>query len=263
MIHLGRAAFLFGVASYSGISFHLLGIGWASLGGLFITITLALYFYALSREDASRIAPIIATTPVFTFGIASVLFGEWPTALEVTSLLVVVAGIVAINLQPARGTIGFTKMKPFLAALTSSFAAASAFIAMDKATQHIDPVSADAFRTLCVGLFVGLFVWRKALIRSARTALSDRETLVLFLITEGVIAVGFMALFTYAVSVGPVGPVSTIVTAITPVAVFVAATILSKSGSGFLAEKTDRGTLALKLIGTTLVVAGIVALRAG
>lgn len=249
------------MASYSGISLHPAGVAWAAVAGLFIAMTLGLYFYALALEDVSRIAPIIATSPVFTFVIASLVFGERATTLQIAGLLIVTFGILVISLQPTGRKIGFTRMKPFLAALASSFTAAWVFIAMDEATQHIDPISLEAVRTLCVGIIVGLFTWRTASLRSARKALANKETLFLFFTAEGALAVSFMLLFAYAVSVGPVAPVSTVTTAVAPVVVFVAATILSKWRWGFLDEKTDGRSLTLKLAGTALVVLGVLALK--
>ena len=70
-----------------------------------------------------------------------------------------------------------------------------------------------------------------------------------------------MLLFAYAVSVGPVAPVSTVTTAVAPVVVLATATILSKWQGGFLGEKTDGWALTLKLVGTALVVLGVLALK--
>ena len=226
-----------------------------------MSLAISLYLYALSLEDVSRVVPLFSTTPVFTFAIASLVFGERATATQIFGLLLATAGVVVIILKPEARKIGFISMKALVAVMATAFVIAWLFVAMDRASQHIDPVSVEAVKSLCSGVLIGVLTWRANSFRLARTALANRETLVLVVAIYGAGAGIVMVLIAYAVSIGPVGPVSTVTTALAPVVVLTAATILGKWGRGYIIENTDRRTLMLKVVGTGLVILGLIALR--
>ena len=261
VIHIVRAALLSTIAFSSGTSLNTTGIVWSLAAGACMAISLALYFYALSLEETTRVAPVIATIPAFTFLIAILLFHESISALELFGLMVIVLGSIVINMRPMNKRLRFLNKKALCAAVASSFCAAWGFVSMDKATVHSDPFGTELVRTLAVGVLIGLVYWRRARLRAAWVALARTETAILFVACEGVLAAGFMLLFSYAVSVGPVGPVSAIATAISPIAVLIGATALSTGRWNVLGESVDRQTLTLKIVGTGFIVWGIFSLR--
>lgn len=261
VIHMVRAALLFAIAFPSGTSLNTTGIAWSLAAGVCIAIALALYFYALSLEETTRVAPVIATTPAFTVLIAILLFHESIAALELLGLVVIVLGSIVINLRPMDNRLRFLNKKALCAAVASSFCAAWALVAMNQATVSSDPFDTELVRTLAVGVLVGLVYWRRARLRAAWVALARTETAILFVACEGVLAAGFMLLLSYALSVGPVGPVSAIATAISPIAVLIGATALSTGRWNVLGESVDRQTLTLKIVGTGFIVWGVFSLR--
>ena len=261
VIHIVRAALLFAIAFPSGTSLNTTGIAWSLAAGVCIAIALALYFYALSLEETTRVAPVIATTPAFTVLIAILLFHESIAALELFGLVVIVLGSIVINLRPMDNRLRFLNKKALCAAVASSFCAAWALVAMNQATVSSDPFDTELVRTLAVGVLVGLVYWRRARLRAAWVALARTETAILFVACEGVLAAGFMLLLSYALSVGPVGPVSAIATAISPIAVLIGATALSTGRWNVLGESVDRQTLILKIVGTGFIVWGVFSLR--
>ena len=70
-----------------------------------------------------------------------------------------------------------------------------------------------------------------------------------------------MLLVNYAVSVGPVGPVGILLTSISPVTVLIIASVLSTQRLRIFEEVLNRETLSYKILGTLLVISGVVVLR--
>ena len=260
-VHMIRASLLLVIAFPSGISLNTPGVAWSLAAGVCIAITLAFYFYALSLEETSRIAPVVSTTPAFTVLISIMVFRESLSVFQLSVLLVIIIGSFVINLRPANDRLRFLGIKPFAAAVASAFFAAWALVFINQSTMNISPVNTELIRTLVVGLSVGLITWLKAQLRAAWIALARPQTAILFIVGELVIATGFMLLTTYALSVGPVGPVSAMTTAISPVAVLIGATVLSTGRWNLLGESVDSRTLLLKTVGTGLIVWGVFSLR--
>lgn len=261
VIHVIRTTVLFSIILTTGTSLNIGGIIWASIAGASVVFTALFYFYALAREDASRIAPVLAVVPAFTIIFAVLLFRDIPTYLQIFGLIIASTGIFILAVKPENGRLYFAKKIPFLAALASSFFAAWVMIALDEASSHISVLTSEAFRTLAVSIILPLVFFRKKHFAGVYKSLRNYKTLTLFFIAEGVLAPGFMLLTNYAVSVGPVGPIGIIFTSISPVTVLIIASILSTSRLQILDEVLNRETLAYKILGTLLVISSVVALR--
>lgn len=260
-IHICRAVVLFGIAFPSGISLDTAGTLWSLAAGVSTGLALKLYFYALSVEDSTRVAPLVATTPAFTVLIAILLFRESISTMQLFGLAVIVLGSIVISLRLVNNRLRFFNKKAMWAAAASSFFASWIMLSIDQATLHNDPLDTEIVRALTTGVFVGLVSWRKEPLRSAWATLAKTETAILFVVCEGVLAAGFMLLLSYSMSVGPVGPVSAIVTATTPVAILIGVTALNTVGWNVLSEPTSKQTLLVKIAGTVLIVSGIFSLR--
>ena len=261
LIHVIRAAVLFSLILNSDASINTGGIIWASIAGAAVVLTAISYFYALAREDASRIAPVLAVVPAFTIIFAALLFGHIPTYLQISGLIIASSGIFVIAIKPIHGRLYFARKIPLLAALVSSFFAAWVMIGLDQASAHVSVLTSEAFRTLAVSLVIPIVFFRKKHFAGVYKSLRNYKTLILFFLAEGVFALGFMLLVNYAVSVGPVGPVGILLTSISPVTVLIIASVLSTQRLRIFEEVLNRETLSYKILGTLLVISGVVVLR--
>ena len=261
LIHILRSAILFTVILATNASINIAGITWASIAGACVVLTAIFYFYALAREDASRIAPVLAVVPAFTIIFSAVLFRDIPTTLQIVGLIIGSSGIFVIAIKPINGRLYLAKKKPLFAALASSFFAAWIMIALDEASIHVNIVTSETLRTLAVSICIALVFFRKKHFAGAYKSLRNHKTFTLFFIAEGIFALSFMLLVNYALSIGPVGPVGIILTSISPVTVLFIASILSTSRLQIFNEVLNRGTLAYKILGTLLVISGVIAIR--
>jgi len=235
------------------------GILWAAASGVFWAVGMSLYFCGLSMEEVSRIAPMQAITPVFTVIIAVLLFGEEMTPTQWGGMLTVVAGVVLINLRPEGGRIRFVRRKTFVVLLASAACLAWGFITTDEATERMNAMSTEAFRTLVKGASILALTWRPRHTPLVLRTLRSPRVAGAMLFNEGILALVAMLTFAYALSAGPVALVSTIFSA-WPLGVLVLSTILSTPLWNVLGEPLDRRTLGMKAAATALIVAGIAAI---
>jgi uncharacterized membrane protein len=70
------------------------------IGGILNAIAVILYVRAIQVSDLSLTVPIVALTPLFLLLTAPVLVGEYPNAIDVLGILLIVLGAYVLNLQP-------------------------------------------------------------------------------------------------------------------------------------------------------------------
>jgi drug/metabolite transporter (DMT)-like permease len=236
------------------------GIPWALGSGFVWVVGIILFFYALSTEEVSRVAPMMAIAPLFTASFAVLLLGEPMALAQWAGMLGVVVGAILLNLGLHDGGLRFTRKRPFVALLTAAALLGASFIVADQAVSRMNVLATQALRDLTLGAGVLAVAWRPRYTAQVMTALRDRRTLGLFLLAVGLLTPLSLLTFVYALAVGPVARVGAVFGS-WPLGVLVLSLALSTPLWNVLGEQLDRNTIALKAIATILVVGGVVAVR--
>ena len=219
---------------------------------------LAMMFWGYKLEEASRASAIIHTFPVFVAILAVLFLGETLGLSQWIAIFVVVSGAITISLWGASNgrIIRFNKGLPVL--LGASLFTALALLTGKYALEELPLWFVYSLRNYGMAT-IFLFLWRPGAFRQLYRALTNKQTLIVLLLAEFILAPLAVMLNVAAINLGPVSLVST-VTATRPVFVFVYGSILSISAIRLLDEPLELKTLAVKLGAIIMIVAGIAAL---
>ncbi|MBO55542.1 MAG: hypothetical protein CL886_07760 [Dehalococcoidia bacterium] len=219
---------------------------------------LAMMFWGYKLEEASRASAIIHTFPVFVAILAVLFLGETLGLSQWIAIFVVVSGAITISLWGASNgrIIRFNKGLPVL--LGASLFTALALLTGKYALEELPLWFVYSLRNYGMAT-IFLFLWRPGAFRQLYIALTNKQTLIVLLLAEFILAPLAVMLNVAAINLGPVSLVST-VTATRPVFVFVYGSILSISAIRLLDEPLELKTLAVKLGAIIMIVAGIAAL---
>ena len=230
----------------------------AGAAGLSWGCALGLMFLGYKYEEASRASAIIHTFPVFVALMAVTLLGETLAGGQWVAIVVVVAGAFAISLRGSSGGMPVRLNRAFPILVGASLFTALAHLTNKYALEELSVLFVYAVRNLGMG---GIFLclWRPGTLGELSRALRQKETLVLLILAEYLLAPAAILLNVTATSLGPVSLVSTL-TATRPLFVFIYGTILSVPALHLLNEPLDRNTLGVKLVSVVAIIGGIAAL---
>ena len=230
----------------------------AGVSGFCWSAVLAMTFWGYKLEEASRASAIIHVFPVFVALMAVAVLGESLAAGQWMAIIVVVAGamLVSLRVSAGGGMARLTRALPVL--MGASFFTALAYLTGKYALQEVSVWTFYPIRSFFMAAGF-LFIVRPEAFRQLLRALRDRNTLVLLIVSEFILApLGSLAL-AGATSLGPVSLVATVI-ATRPFFVLIVSTVLSTPRIRMLDEPLQRNTLALKAVSVVLIVGGTSAL---
>lgn len=214
-----------------------------------------LMYRALSKTDASRVWPVLNISPVFIAVFAVLLLDEHLGGWQWASVLVAVGGTILVSLQPGAGG-GVRLDRTFAILLVASMFVAAGQLLSKYGLNEVPVLT--AFWLMRFGMFISLSInLRPQAIRGILASTRQPLALGLVLFAELLLFPFSVFLMIRALSIGPVALVSTLLATV-PVWVFILSTALSTRRWNLLNEPLDKKTLALKGMGTALIVAGIV-----
>lgn len=225
----------------------------AFLGGIVFIWALYFYFRGLRREELGRFVPLLHTKPLFVALLALVFVGEVLTLQKYAGILVVVAGAAAISFKKVKGR---QKMSRALAFVLASVVLLSIQLVMVKwVLGHI------GYWEMLLHTFLGTFASSLALFGGR----GNRERFVGFIRDRGggllalnnVAAAVALVINAVAISLGPVALVATI-NAVQPLFVLLLAVGFSLWKPYVLEEDIGGPVMVQKLLGTLLILVGIV-----
>ena len=230
----------------------------AGVSGFCWSAGLAMTFWGYKLEEASRASAMIHVFPVFVALMAVAFLGESLAAGQWMAIIVVVAGAMQVSLRVSAGggMARLTRALPVL--MGASFFMALAYLTGKYALQEVSVWTFYPIRSFFMAAGF-IFVVRPEAYRQLLRALRDRNTLVLLIVSEFILApIGSLAL-AGATSLGPVSLVATVI-ATRPFFVLIVSTVLSTPRIRMLDEPLERNTLALKAVSVVLIVGGTSAL---
>jgi|TARA_B100000315_G_scaffold249922_1_gene281892 drug/metabolite transporter (DMT)-like permease len=228
----------------------------AVASAVFRLTSLTIMIYTLRTEEVSRVVPAFHIYPVFVAIIAVPLLKEVLSSLQWLAIVIVVAGAVIVSAKRNQGgTITWLgKLFPLL--FGAGLLMAIADVASKYALDFISFWNMYWINALCMaGIFL-LVSLRPRIIKELINMRRRSSSIGLLVLNEMLAVIGILLVFR-AMENGPVSLVSTI-TGSRPIFVLIFVLILNRFRSGFLIEgQSDKGTLALRVIATAMIVGGI------
>jgi uncharacterized membrane protein len=167
-----------------------------------------------------------------------------------------------VSYKPTSGRRGFIRGKAFIILLSGAFFTALALVVTKQATEEVNVFQIQGLRGIGMGVAMTIFLARPSRMREVKQALSNRKGMLLFGISEGIIAPCAALLVILSLSLGPVSLVSA-ASSVRPLLVLVMSSALSTSYWNVLNEPLDKNTLGIKAISTILVGLGLTGLAVG
>ena len=219
-------------------------------------ISLVIMFLVMSREDVSRVIPVIATSPVFVAVLATIYLQEDLSVIHWAAIVVTVAGAALISLRwtdhSQKELLGSSF---FLLLLASALVAGGQFLSK-VALEEMSVLNLHVLRNVGLGMACMLIPLRPSIIRETRQVLADRKGTGVLVLNEGIIALVASLLTLWSIALGPVSLVVTVMST-RPLFVFVMSVLLSFGVWKMLEEPLDRGTVVRKMVFTAIIVAGV------
>ena len=234
----------------------------ALVSGVFYGLGAHILIHSLYTQEVSRAIPVYQTYPIFTALIAFFFLSERLDAVEWLAVFAVVAGAVLISSGPGVAR-GFMPGKTFMLLMLGSLIEGSSFVFGKSAVDELPVLFAHALRMLALGGVLLAFNLRRRPYADLRLFVRWRSPALAYMaVNQFIVANGSLFLLLWGLSLGP----ATLVTALSSLRTFflVAFTIvLSLVWRGALGEVTTRGTVAVKLASTALIVGGAVVIALG
>ena len=219
-------------------------------------ISLVIMFLVMSREDVSRVIPVIATSPVFVAVLATVYLQEDLSVIHWAAIVVTVAGAALISLRwTGHNQKELLGSSFFLLLLASALVAGGQFLSK-VALEEMSVLNLHVLRNVGLGMACMLIPLRPSIIRETRQVLADRKGTGVLVLNEEIIALVASLLTLWSIALGPVSLVVTVMST-RPLFVFVMSVLLSFGVWKMLEEPLDRGTLVRKMVFTAMIVAGV------
>ena len=263
IVYVGFAQILLGLSVLPvaiDSDFPINGIVIATLSGILSGMYLVLMFTIMASQDVSRVVPVVSTYPIFVAILAFFFLNENVTILTMLGILVTVVGAALVSLGPAKN--GAESERSDIKALLLLVAACLFF----GLSQFVSIIIAD-----------DMTIWGQFLLRGVGGGIVCMSLIILPGVYNGVLKVGknprslaliagtegflvfFAILFFFlAVYSGEVYLVSTAM-ATRPLFVFILGTLASIPILKLLNEPLYGKAFLIRIIGTIMTVAGVVA----
>jgi len=232
-------------------------IGWAVLSGLLWGIGSLFLFYLLLEREASKTIPIFQTFPAFVAPMAVVFLGEELALYQWAAIIAVVSGAVMNSIIRDDVYGGLALDRVFYVLIGASIVAAAANIAGKLAVDSLEVLQAHGLRVLGMsGLMLLVSLRPEPLKEVWGFARRKSPALGIFGLNEFVVANTGMLINLWAISLGPVSLV-TAVTATTSLFLLAYGFALALLFKGALGEQLSAGSVAVKIVSTAVIVAGV------
>lgn len=224
--------------------------------GFIIIYTFLPYFYAISREDVSKVMPLFQFYALFILVSSIIFLGEILSTIRYAGFAVMFSAGMLMTVEKVKGR--FTLNKTLLLVMGASAIMAASMILLK--FFYLTESFWNGFFWFNIGGFLGTLSF--LLIPGTASNLKsdihqlNLKILALVLLTTIITLFGDMSLL-FAIKSGPISLVS--VVGSTQIAIlFVMTLLLSKYFPKILKEKTDRKTLLTKTFAIGLMIIGLI-----
>ncbi|MBU2608411.1 MAG: DMT family transporter [Chloroflexi bacterium] len=219
------------------------------------TVAISIMLHIMTREDVSRVIPVVHTFPIFVAILAVLLLGESLVSLQWFAIVIVVGGAVLVSLRQSPTGANVRLGRSFGLLFISSLLIAVADVASKFALGYISFWNMYYIGAICMSAGFLVMSLRRSVFEELRSMPQRNSALALMVFNEMLAPVGIVLSF-WAIERGPVSLVSTILST-RPIFVFIYALVLGRALPLFLEWRPTRGTLVLRLVATAMIVGGI------
>ncbi len=233
--------------------------GWpvfmAVLSGITRAASVIMMLYLMKDQEVSLVIPIANTYPIFVVLLAIPLLGETVNPLQWLAVATVVLGVLFASVRPRRGGRMAWLGKPLVLLACSSILWALSDVMAKYALDYVSTWNMYWISHLILPLAFFSISLRRSVFREIMS-FSKRNSSILMVTLNETMAVTALILFYWSMQRGPVSLVSAVYS-IRPLFVFIYAVIISRFSHLLLEEKSDKGTLLLRLVAILLITSGI------
>ena len=216
--------------------------------GLVQGCALLLYFTSISKEEISRIGPLLALVSVFTVLLAAFMFDERFSPIVYIGILLVIGGSFLLSIRSLNPRFWFHSSILILIAATFLFAVRNVLM------KYVSPeVDWNVFFWMGLGLLSFSIIMYAVKRQDFRKIPLDAA---FHIVMADVIAAIAFTLFALAIIDGPITLVSMIIE-LQPVMLFLKVLLLRRRYKKEFYEPLTRGILIQKVSAITLIVCGV------
>ena len=241
-----------GFESYSAINI-LIACG----SGMLIGISLLLMFMALRKQDASVVASVYQTAPVFVAIIAVIFLKEYLTFFQWLAILLTVAGAVLISLKRTGVGFGFGSLGVWFFVMIAASVFFGAGLTLTKvALNEMSFWNVFAYRGIGTAIPLMLLPITRNTVKESLLFIKNLKGLSIVVFSEAILA--FVALWftTIAIDNSPVS-LATAIMSTRPLFAVIFGTLLSLSYLRVLDEPLDRGSITQRSFAVVMIVVGV------
>ena len=230
--------------------------GVAVISGFIRSGAIIIMFHIMTREEVSRVIPVVYTYPIFVAIAAVVFLGEDLVSLQWLAIIIVVAGAIMVSLKrSASGTGAYHLGRSFGLLLISSLLMAAADVTSKYALNYISFWNMYSLTVFCMSSLFFLVSLRRSVFRELRSTERRGSAIALLAFNEILAPAGIVLAF-WAIERGPVSLVSTILGS-RPIFVFIFALVLGRIFPVLLDWRPSKEALMLRLTATVMIAGGI------
>ena len=223
--------------------------------GLLIGVSLLLMFMALRKQDASVVAAVYQTAPVFVAIIAVIFLKEYLTIFQWLAILLTVAGAVLISLK--RTGIGFGSLGVWFFVMIAASLFFGAGLTLTKvALNEMSFWNVFAYRGIGTAIPLMLLPITRNTVKESLLFIKNLKGLSIVVFSEAILAFAALWLATIAIDNSPVS-LATAIMSTRPLFAVIFGAVLSLSYLKVLEEPLDRGSITQRSFAVVMIVVGV------
>ena len=239
-----------GLEPYSAINIL---IAWGS--GVLIGISLLLMFLALRKQDASVVAAVYQTAPVFVAIIAVIFLKESLTFFQWLAILLTVAGAILISLK--RTGVGFGSLGVWFFVMIAASVFFGAGLTLTKvALNEMSFWNVFTYRGIGTAVPLMLLPVTRNTVKESLLFIKNVKGLSIVVFSEAILAFAALWFTTIAIDNSPVS-LATAIMSTRPLFAVIFGAVLSLSYLRVLDEPLDRGSITQRSFAVVMIVAGV------
>ena len=239
-----------GLEPYSAINIL---IAWGS--GVLIGISLLLMFLALRKQDASVVAAVYQTAPVFVAIIAVIFLKESLTFFQWLAILLTVAGAILISLK--RTGVGFGSLGVWFFVMIAASVFFGAGLTLTKvALNEMSFWNVFTYRGIGTAVPLMLLPVTRNTVKESLLFIKNVKGLSIVVFSEAILAFAALWFTTIAIDNSPVS-LATAIMSTRPLFAVIFGAVLSLSYLRVLDEPLDRGSITQRTFAVVMIVAGV------
>lgn len=227
--------------------------------GVINCISLSLYFYAISQEQASFVNIIMQLVPAFVLLLSYIFLHQTISILQFIGILIVFSAALFVSISEENGKISIKLNKPFFAIIIYDFFWAISAILVSYISKEVSFTSLLTYESwgICIGgfiLFIFFPVVKKAFLKTVKKV--KKKAILVMCGNETIWALAKSTTF-FAYTLGPAAVISTLESTQPFFALFYAFILMTIAPKIFQEDLRFR-TIRNKVIATVFVLVGVI-----